>query len=525
MFEVVCITFAFFFGLAVRQVGLPPMVGFLAAGFFVNAAGPALGLPAETDEILDHVAHLGVLLLMFAVGLKLRLGQVVQPQVMGGALIHFGLSAAVVGGGLVILAGISPGPGLLLAIALAFSSTVFSAKMLEAKRDLGTFYGRTAIGVLIVQDLIALIVLAIWSAQVPSPWAVGLLALPLLRPVLHKLLDAAGHDELLVLMGMLLSLVIGGMGFQALGLSSEIGALVMGLMLSGHARAKELAESLWSLKEIFLVGFFLQIGMSGLPGWTDLWLALGLLALLPLKGALFFAIFLLFRLRARSAFLAALSLTAYSEFALIIAARELPEWLVPLALAVSLSFVLAAPLNRMAQTLFDRWEDPLQRFEPSRVHRDEMPTDMGNARVMVLGMGRTGTAAYDRLTVICDRVVGMDADQYRVASHRTAGRNVRLADVEDTAFWRALDISVLEAAVLAIDSIEAKETAALSLRQKGFTGPIIAHALHDSDLDRLYRAGATETWLTMNEAGIGLADQTARAMDLDLGADPKPMGG
>ena len=57
MFEVICVTFAFFFGLAVKQVGLPPLVGFLAAGFAINFFGPALGLPEETGDILKYVAH------------------------------------------------------------------------------------------------------------------------------------------------------------------------------------------------------------------------------------------------------------------------------------------------------------------------------------------------------------------------------------------------------------------------------------------------------------------------------------
>lgn len=514
MFEVILISFAFFFGLAVRQIGLPPMVGFLIAGFAVNALGPGLGLPDETPYILAHVSHLGVLLLMFAVGLKLKLGQVAQPQVLGGALIHFALMTGLMALGLWAIAGLPGQVALLLAVALSFSSTVFSAKSLEASRDLGTFYGRTAIGILIVQDVIALGVLAVWSGQAPTLWAIAILALPLARPLLHRLLDMTGHDELLVLMGMLLALVLGGMGFQAVGLSSEIGALAMGLMLSSHARAKELAESLWGLKEIFLVGFFLQIGMAGLPGWQDLGFALVFLLVLPLKGALFFAILILFRLRARSAFLAAVSLTAYSEFGLIVASRALPEWIVPLALSVSLSFLLAAPVNRKAQALFDRWEGRLSRFEPARVHRDEMPTDLGNARVMILGLGRTGSAAYDRLSVVCDRIVGIDADPYRVAAHQDEGRSARYGDVEDTGFWRALDISALEAVVLAMDNIEAKETAARALRRKGFRGPIVSHALYEGHLARLQAAGATDTYLTMNQAGMGLADQTARALDL-----------
>jgi hypothetical protein len=83
MFEVICITFAYAFGMVVKRIGLPPLVGFLAAGFAINALSPSLNLPTETGDIIGHIAHLGVLLLLFTVGLKLRLGQLVQPQVLG----------------------------------------------------------------------------------------------------------------------------------------------------------------------------------------------------------------------------------------------------------------------------------------------------------------------------------------------------------------------------------------------------------------------------------------------------------
>ncbi len=506
MFEIVCISFAFVFGLGIRQIGLPPMVGFLAAGFAINAFAPNLGLPPDSGNILDHIAHLGVLLLLFAVGLKLRLGQITQPQVLGGALIHCAVVSVLFTFGLGLALGLDWRTAGLLGVALSFSSTVFSVKILEGKRDIGAFYGRTAIGILVVQDIIALIVLGFAGGQVPSLWALAVLALPALRPVLHWLVDVTGHDELLVLMGVLFAVVIGGAGFDSLGLSAEIGALAMGLMLSTHRRASEISNALWSMKEIFLVGFFLQIGMSGLPGLNDLVFAGVLALMLPLKGALFFFILLVFRLRARTAFLAAVSLTAYSEFGLIVAAAVLPEWLVPLALAVSFSFVLSAPLNRAAQGIFDRFEARLARFEPSRMHRDELPTDLGTARFLILGMGRTGTGAYDHLIAFDDRVVGIDADVYKVQAQRAAGRNVLFADVEDAAFWRVLEIGQLEAVLLAMDHVEAKEYAARALRGRGFAGPIISHALYEDHIARLTAAGATKIYFTMNEAGAGLAN-------------------
>jgi len=214
MFEVITISFAFFFGLAVRQIGLPPLVGFWRPGSPSIFFGPALGMPEYTGETLNHVAHLGVLMLLFTVGLKLKLEQIAQPQVVGGALLHFAISVAVFTPGLKLFMGLDWNSALLIAIALSFSSTVLAAKLLEGKRELGAFHGRTAIGVLIVQDIIALVVLAVWSGQAPNIWALLVFGVPLLRPVLHKLLDFAGHDELLVLMGMMLSLVIGGMGVR-----------------------------------------------------------------------------------------------------------------------------------------------------------------------------------------------------------------------------------------------------------------------------------------------------------------------
>lgn len=514
MFEVISLSFAFFFGLAVRRVGLPPLVGFLAAGFAIQLVGPGLGLPDEAGAVLEHVAHLGVLLLLFAVGLKLRLGQLAQPQVLVGALLHSAITTVFVSFGLVVFLRLDWPDAVLLGVVLSFSSTVFSAKVLEAKRDIGAFYGRTAIGILIVQDIIALAVLALYSGEAPSPWALVLLAvLPLLRPVLHWLLTVSGHDELIVLAGMLLAVVAGGAGFEAIGLGAEIGALVMGLLLSTHPRAKELSDALWGLKEIFLVGFFLQIGMSGLPGLHDLMIALALILVLPLKGALYFLLLLLFRLRARTAFLTAANLTAYSEFSLIVAAAVLPSWLVPLALAVSLSFVVAAPLDRLADRLFERLEPWLEGFEARRVHRDELPTDLGTARVLVLGMGRTGTAAYDQLVSEFDRIVGIDADTYRVAGHVAAGRNVLFADVEDAGFWRGLRMSNVQCVILAMDNVAAKISAAQALRAKGFSGPIIAHALYEEHVLRLKTAGADHIYQTMNQAGIGLAEQAVRAIE------------
>ena len=515
VFEVFAIGAAFLFGLAVRQVGLPPLVGFLAAGFVINVFGPQFGMPPATGSILEYLANLGVLMLLFTVGLKLKLRQIGQPQVVGAALFHFGLSIAIFVPATRLFFTDDWTVALLVGISLAFSSTVLAAKILESKGELGNFHGRTAIGILIVQDVIALVVLAIFSDKTPGLWALLALATPLLRPLLFKILDYAGHDEVLILTGMLLSLVVGGVGFELIGLKGEIGALVMGLLLSSHPRASELSDSLWSLKEVFLVGFFLSIGMSGLPDLNALMFALVLGILLPLKGILFFFLLIGFRLRARTSFLSALSLTAYSEFGLIIVAGipAAEAFLVPLAIAVSTSFMIAAPLNRFAHPLFEKFEPQLQKFERTTRHPDEPPKELGSADVLVFGMGRTGTATYDALVEKGKHPIGLDADTYKVSTHKATGRNVIFADAEDSSFWSSVKLRNIHAAILAMDDIEAKLIAARTLRAKGFEGPIISHALYEEHVKMISEAGADQTYLTMQQAGRSLATHALEELE------------
>ncbi len=513
--EAMWIAFAFILGIAVRPLGLPPLVGFLLAGFALNALQAPLNLPHPEPDALSHLAHVGVLLLLFTVGLKLRVRTLLRPEVIGGGLIHFGLTVGVLTPAIVVVMGLDWRTGVLLAIALAFSSTVVAAKVLEAKRELKAFHGRVAIGILIVQDLIALLVMSIAGGHAPSIWAVGLFALPLLRPLLHRMLDAIGHDELLVLLGLLMALVIGGAGFELVGLSSELGALVIGALLAGHPRSQELANALWGIKEIVLVGFFLQIGMSGLPDWHALAFALVFALVLPLKAVLFFGLLTRFKLRARSSFLTGLSLASYSEFALIVAAVALPDWLVPLAIAVALSFVFAAPLNRMAHGLYRRWEMPLARFESNANHPDEQPVSLGRAHVLVMGMGRSGTSAYDFLRKRGLHLVGLDSDHVKVERHITAGRRVLYADAEDQGFWAGVNLEHIEAVVLTMNDDEAKRIAARELRRLGFAGVIMAHAMFEDEAEAIRAAGANDAYLTMAGAGEGLAERVWEALHPD----------
>lgn len=512
MIEATWIAFAFVLGLVSRTIGLPPLIGYLCAGFALAGFGDHFGVGPKDSEILAHLAHLGVLLLLFTVGLKLKLGNLLRREVIGGGLLHFAISSFLVLPAIMLFLDTGWRESLLLAIALSFSSTVLAAKVLEGKRELRAFHGRVAIGVLIIQDLIALVVMSIASGKVPSAWALLVFGLPLLRPLLFRLLDHSGHEELMVLLGLMLALVAGGLGFEYVGLSSELGALAFGAMLAKHKRATELSNSLWSIKEIFLVGFFLQIGIGGLPDTDAMLFAAAIALFLPLKGVLFFFLFLLFRLRARSAFLSASSLTNYSEFGLIVASVVLPQWLTPLAITVALSFVISAQLNRISHPLYDRLAKRLIPFERDTRHPDEQPVSLGDAQILIMGMGRTGRAAYDYLQNKGWRLISLDSDPVMIEKSSQNGRHVLFADAEDQMFWESLEMNKAEAVILAMNDAEAKIISTRKLRDKGFEGLIVSHAMYEDIAQEIEKAGANRTYLTMTEAGAGLAENVIREL-------------
>ena len=505
MIEAVWIVFAFSLGIAVRMIGLPPLIGYLAAGFSIAASADYLGLSVDSTSALQHIAHLGVLLLLFTVGLKLKVKSLVRPEVMGGGLLHFFISSAVFTPAFFLFLAVDWYTALMLSIALSFSSTVLAAKVLEGKRELRAFHGRVAIGILVAQDLIALCVMSIASGQTPSMWALVVFGIPLLRPLIYRLVDYSGHEELLVLLGLLLALVVGGYGFEQIGLSSELGALAFGALLANHPRSSELSKALWSIKEIFLVGFFLQIGIGGLPDQNAVIFAVIMAIALPFKGVLFFALMVLFKLRARSAFLTSLSLTNYSEFGLIVASIAIPEWIIPLALTVAFSFVVSAPLNRFAHTLYEKLSKYLILMERKGFHPDEQPLYIKD-EVLIVGMGRTGMASYRALHDKGYSVLGIDSDPIKIEQQIKDGVHSLFADAEDTVFWKRLHAPQLKYVILAANDLEAKTLAAQKLRESGFTGCIISHCLYPEHAESIRTAGADFVHKTFSETGLKLAE-------------------
>jgi predicted Kef-type K+ transport protein len=494
-------------GLLAWRIGLPPLVGFLAAGFFFASIG------MEASPLLADLAHAGVLLLLFAVGLKLRFKTLLRHEVWATTLVHLVFTGGVGAAFIYYGVGLPWYLAVVMAVALGFSSTVLAAKVLEGNRELRAVHGRLAIGILIVQDIVAVGLLAVVSVETPSPYAFLLLLLPLARPVIARLLDFCGHGELLVLCGAVLALG-GGEAFAHLGLSSELGALALGTLLADHRRSQELTTVLWGLKELFLVAFFLNIGFSGPPTWVALTDALWLLLFLPLQGVLFFLLLIASGLRARTSFLTAVSLTTYSEFALIVADVAVnngllgQEWVVIAAVTVAVSFVAAAPLNAFAHDIYRFFGPWLEKLERDKRHPDDEPISLGSAEILVVGMGRVGSGAYDYLRLQHENIVGIDSDPAKIESNIREGRRVAYADAEDPSFWQLLNVDKLRAIMLAVPDLEAKLTAAKALRARGFEGLLSATHLFPEEYAPIIAAGCDVSYNYYTEAGVGFARHT-----------------
>ena len=518
--DIIAIGMAFLFGLAARLAGLPPLVGYLVCGFVLFASG------MEATPTLLEFSRIGVTLLLFSIGLKMRIASLLMPQVWGVASLHMGMTvllfaagiAAMGALGLTVFSGLDVPLILLVSFALSFSSTVFAVKVLEEKGEMNAVYGHIAIGILIMQDIAAVTFLAVSTGKLPSPWALLLLAaLFPLRPLLGKMLERCGHGELMILFG--LTLALGGARvFELVGIKGDLGALLLGLMLSTHPWSSELARHLLGFKDLFLVGFFLAIGLSGPLTPEAVAIGLLLVALVPLKVMFFFWLLTRFQLRARTAFLGSLSLANYSEFGLIVASIALvngwmgSEWLIIIAVALSVSFILAAPLNTRAHRLYTRYRGRLHDFEVAEVIPAEQPIQPGQVSVVIFGLGRVGGGAYRSMRErVGAAVVGVDIDKERVEILRAEGNNVVRGSVTDPDFWERfhIDYTRVELVMLAMPSHLENLSAARQLRNLGYRGRLAAIAKYPDEVAALQAAGVDSAFNLYAEAGAGFAEDVS----------------
>jgi len=530
MKELIWIGPALIFGLLAARIGLPPMVGYLIGGFVLNIFG------VSDPVFLTKIGNLGVTLLLFTIGLKLNIRSLLKPYVWGGATLHMLAVVIIFGilifwislGGLALFADFNISTAFIIAFALSFSSTVFAVKTLNEKGEMGSRHGQVAIGILIMQDIIAVVFLAISTGKVPSLWALALLALIPLRPILNYLMTRAGHGELLILYGF--SLAYGAYAlFEFLGLKGDLGALIIGMMVASHPSASGMSKSLNGFKEFLLVGFFLSIGTVGNISYTTLLTAFLLSLAVFIKVDLYYLMLSAFRLRSRTSAFVSFNLANYSEFGLIVGAIAYAngwingDWIVIISLALTFSFIIAAPLNKNTRKIFNKLKGFLSRFEHKNPLPEDLPIDCGAARIAIIGMARLGTGAYDTLREkYGDVLIGTDPDQSIVEKHKAEGRNVILADATSEDFWISSHGNNMGIILLAKREYEENIGIARLIRQyKGDIQFIVTVAEYPDQVESFIAEGVNTVWDFDTEAGTGFAEEVISQLgnELDLIAD------
>lgn len=524
--ELAFLIVAFGFGFAAHMARLPPLVGYLAAGFVLH------GLGYETTDGIELVAELGVLLLLFGIGLKLRLHTLGRPIVWAGATVHMVMTTSVLGTlflglgalGLPLAADLTPSQAALVGFAFSFSSTVFAVKALEERNEMGSLQGRIAVGILIVQDIVAVVFLTVAVDARPSLWALPVvIAVVAARPVYGWLLDRSGHGELLILLGLAISIGVGAASFEQVGLKPDLGALVVGLTMASHRRAPELAETLFGFKDVLLIGFFLSIGLEGTPSTAALGIALVAVIVLPVKVAGFAWLAWFFRFRARTAWHSSITLATYSEFGLIVAVIGVDQgmidaqWTSAVAVAAAVSFAFVAPVNTARYTIYARWSERLSKAQRDDIQADDALIEPSNARIIVFGMGRVGAGAYDELVERrTDAVLGVDRRDRTVASNLQEGRQVIRGDALDFEFWDRLRLEPeIELVVLAMGDHDANLEAVRQMQEFLPGVPLAAAASYPDEVTELQAAGVDVARNLFGEAGQGMADDACDLLDAD----------
>ncbi|MEH6583210.1 MAG: cation:proton antiporter family protein [Halioglobus sp.] len=508
MLDPIIILIALICGLISRSLGLPALIGYLAAGFVMHE------FKLEGGGLLQDISDIGITLLLFTIGLKLQPRELLKTRVWGTTIIHMAAMQLLFMGVLFLANSLFDAfqldltALLVIAFALTFSSTVFVIQVMQERGEMASRHANLAIGVLVIQDLAAVLFLAFSTGKTPHPGAIALLALWPLRGVLLNLLGRSGHGELFTLFGLVLAL--GGAAlFDSLGIKGDLGALIIGAVLAGHQKSKELSRNLLQFKDLFLVGFFLTIGLTGWPQTEIILLSvvIGILALL--KPLLYFPLFALFHTPPRTALLSSAALANFSEFGLIIIAVAASsgwvdaQWSGAISLAIAVSFIISSPLNNYSHDLYRRWQGFLQRFETSRVKARH--PDTRNVRVIVLGMGNIGAGAYDAMAEEYGHsVLGVDDNDRKLRNHQSAGRRVAQADASDPDFWRNIDLSAIELVMLALTNHQENILVGKLLEDLHYSGQLAAVVRFSEEAGELERHGISAFNLYA-QAGAGFA--------------------
>ncbi|HEY7759657.1 MAG TPA: monovalent cation:proton antiporter-2 (CPA2) family protein [Burkholderiales bacterium] len=508
-----------------RRLKLGAVLGYLAAGVIIGPWG--LRLVAEVDNIL-HFAELGVVLLLFIIGLELQPSRlwVLRKSVfgLGGAQV---LATGVVLGVAGLALGLPWPSALVMGLALAMSSTAFVLQVLAERNQLTTRHGRSTFAILLFQDLSVIPLLALVpllgtaGAHRGDPWLSAALALAviaavvaggrlLLRPVLHLIAQSRIQEiftaaALLVVIGV--SLLMSGVG-----LSMSLGAFLAGVLLADSEYRHELEANIQPFKGLLLGLFFISVGMSvdlGLIASRPALIVGAFLGLMALKAAVLWALARAAGHGEESARNLAIALCQGGEFAFVLfnlaAGHAVMERaLVDLLIVVVSLSMAATPLALAGNDLLSR---RLARARPQRpfdTFEQEAP------RVIIAGFGRVGQIVGRILKLKRIAFTALDISPEQVQTVRRFGNKVHYGDASRLDLLTAAGASGAKLFVLAIDDVEASIRTARTVRRHFPDLTVYARARNRFHAHRLMDLGVE---LIERETFLGSLDLARQVLE------------
>ncbi len=520
-------------GLLAHLLKQPLIVAFIAVGILVGPAG--LKWVSIGSEI-DLLAKTGIALLLFTVGLKLDLNVI---RTMGPVSLATGLGqvtfTSVIGFLICIAMGLSHIASLYVAVALTFSSTIIIVKLLSDKREIDSLHGRIAVGFLIVQDLVVVMVmiaLTAFGASTGVHWmqgitlvflkGIGLLIVLglLMRYVLPELFrHAARSAELLTALAIGWAVALAAIG-DWLGFSKEVGAFLAGVSLAGLPHREALGSRLVGMRDFLLLFFFVDLGahlklsLIGSQLMPSVVLSLFVLIGNPLIVMIIMG---LMGYRKRTGFLAGLTVAQISEFSLMLGAlgkslgHITGEVLALITLVGLITITLSTYMILYSHVLYDSLATHLSWLEKKDPFREvalETTTEPSRGfDTIVFGLGRFGIHLSCELTRRGQRVLGVDFDPDVVHRLRESDQAVVYGDAEDPEFASTLPLSRARWVVSSVPQLSVNLALLHALSRYGYTGSVAATAHNERDAAKLTEAGSSLILLPFVDAAKEAVDE------------------
>ncbi|GAA3965407.1 cation:proton antiporter family protein [Allohahella marinimesophila] len=512
-------------GVLAQWLRQPLIVAFIAVGILL---GPSvLGLVSHSSEI-ELFARLGIALLLFVVGLKLDLHII---RTVGPVALASGLGQVVftsVAGYLIaLLLGMSSITAIYVAVALTFSSTIIIVKLLSDKREVDSLHGRIAVGFLIVQDIVVVLVMIGLTAfgKAGGDFHLGWEALKILlkgagmilsvallmRYVLPWLLQRLAHSSELLMLFAIAWALLGAAAGDALGFSKEVGAFLAGISIASTPYREQVAARLVSLRDFLLLFFFIELGAT---------LDLSMLGA-QLGAAIVFSLFVLIGnplivmvimgfmgYRKRTSFLAGLTVAQISEFSLILAAlglslgHLLPETVGLITLVGLITISVSTYMILYSHWLYERLAPWLSIFERKVPHREsDSPVENADGiDVLVVGLGRYGAALASTLRERGSRLLAIDFDPSTVQQHLRDGYMVHYGDAEDPEFVGTLPLNRIQWVVSTVRDRDINRMLLNGLRELGYQGKVAIATSSRRDAAWFEQAGVDLTLIPYADA-------------------------